>query len=88
MDGNDGHLRDDLATDRTLLANERTMLAYVRTAIMIAASGGTMLKVFPGQIQAMAGGSLLLVLSVVVAAWGTCRYRAMKKKISAFRRQA
>jgi len=86
MDGNDGHLRDDLATDRTLLANERTLLAYARTAIMIAASGGTLLKVFPGQIHATAGGSLLLVLSVVVAALGYGRYRAMKKKISALRR--
>jgi putative membrane protein len=86
MDSNDGHLRDDLATDRTLLANERTLLAYVRTAIMIAASGGTLLKVFPGQIHAMDGGSVLLVLSVVVAAWGYVRYHAMKKKISVLKR--
>ena len=49
-------LRDHLALDRTRLAIERTFLAYVRTAIMVAVSGVTLIKLFPDSWSAQISG--------------------------------
>lgn len=74
-------LTDRLALDRTQLANERTLLAYGRTAMMVIASGGTVLKFF-GDSNAMAiSGWGLLALGGVLAAFGLWRFSAMRKAL-------
>ncbi len=61
--------RDELALRRTLLANERTLLAYGRSAMMLAASGGTLWKfdTMHGNEGGLLAGALVLAAFVVVA---------------------
>ena len=76
-------LRDHLALDRTRLANERTLLAYARTALMLMASGGTVLKFFGDSAVLVGSGWALLVLGVALAGFGATRFRAMRKSLRA-----
>jgi len=77
-----GFLRDELARDRTLLANERTFLAYLRTAIMLMASGVTVLKVFDGEGEVIALGVATTVVGIVVAVLGYARFQKMRAHIA------
>lgn len=75
-------LRDFLAIDRTKLANTRTFLAYLRTAIMMAVSGITFLKLLPQLIALRYIGYALLPLSVAVILIGTFQYFRHKGRIT------
>jgi putative membrane protein len=77
----DSQIRDRLAVERTRLANERTLLAYARTAVMLAASGFTVLK-FAGESGAeqwLGGG--LLIGAALVAAVGCRRFQHVHGRI-------
>lgn len=67
-------LRDVLAIDRTRLANERTLLAWLRTAIMLAVSGVTLIKLFQSVFLMEAIGAVLIPVGLLTAAWGVRRY--------------
>lgn len=73
--------RDALARDRTHMANERTLLAYLRTAIMLMATGGTLWKLAgPSRIMHI-GGVAFLLLSILVAVFGTWRFQQMRVRL-------
>ncbi|MCM2371695.1 DUF202 domain-containing protein [Aporhodopirellula aestuarii] len=74
--------RNELALFRTDLANERTLLAYGRTALMMAGTGGTLIKFFGDSRDMLLLGFLLLALGAVVFVIGAIRFFQMKKKIS------
>jgi putative membrane protein len=74
-------LTDRLALDRTLLANERTLLAYIRTAIMLAGSGITLIKLFPDEMAVQGPGWGLLAFSVVVACFGMLRFTQVARPL-------
>ena len=72
-------LRDHLARDRTVLANERTLLSYVRTAFGFAAAGGTLLKLFPSEMEMVCLGGGLLAAALVIAIYGVLRFRSVSR---------
>ncbi len=74
-------LTDRLALDRTLLANERTLLAYVRTAMMLAVSGITLIKLFPKEMAAEWSGWGLLTLAPVVVGFGVRRFTEVARPL-------
>ncbi len=59
-------MRDKMARIRTLLANERTLLAYAPTAIMLAASGVTLIKLLYHETGFLYLGFALVLASVLV----------------------
>lgn len=71
-------LRDVLARDRTVLANERTLLAFFRTALMVSASGVTLIKFFPDNAALIAMGYLLIGVSLPVFFLGFYRYMSVR----------
>jgi putative membrane protein len=77
-------LRDELAIDRTVLANERTLLAYVRTALAFAVTGVGAIKFLTPPVSLIAGWSMV-ILAVVVAAFGIWRYRTTAGHIATSR---
>ncbi len=74
-------VRDSLARERTRLANERTLLAYARTAIMLIATGATVLKLFEPSMEAHLSGWSLISLGGVVSLVGLMRYYRMHSVI-------
>ena len=79
-----GGVRDELAQYRSMLANERTLLAYQRTAIMLAVSGFTLLKLLSHQTHALVLGAALLSVALATAIVGFVRFRSMKHHIGAW----
>ena len=75
-------LRDLLAIDRTRLANERTFLSYLRTAIMMAVSGITFLKLLPEFPVLRYIGYALLPLSLVVFLIGAFQFFKYRGRIT------
>ena len=75
-------LRDHLAIDRTKLANQRTILAYIRTAIMIFASGITIIKLIPADSFFYLLGILLIILIFPCLAIGFFAYCKVKNNIN------
>ena len=74
-------LRDRLALERTHLANERTLLAYGRTAIMLTATGATLLKIYGNGPLAIIGGWTLIVAGIGTAVIGARRYRKLARTL-------
>ena len=74
-------LTDHLAIDRTVLANERTLLAYGRTAIVLVASGATLLKHFD-EADMQVAGVALIALGGVAAVVGIWRFLTFRRRIS------
>ncbi len=74
--------RDRLARERTSLANERTLLSYIRTAIMLLASGATLVKLFSSTFIYVVFGVLLAGFSLFTAIMGVYRYEEMKRRIT------
>lgn len=73
--------RDRLAVQRTVLANERTLLAYSRTAIMLGASGATLLKLYSDETLPLITGWLLVTAGIGVAILGTSRFRKLARTL-------
>ena len=73
--------RDFLALVRTDLANERTLLAYGRTALMVSATGATLLKFYPDSMAVRAASWPLVVLGVLIALFGTIRFARLKSRL-------
>ena len=74
-------VRDLLALDRTTLANERTFLSYVRTALGLAAAGGVLIKLAPGNSLMLILGFLLLPISIATLAHGYKRFLRTRKAL-------
>ncbi|MEM6363247.1 MAG: DUF202 domain-containing protein [Planctomycetota bacterium] len=68
-------VRDELAIIRTHLANERTFLAYIRTALMLAGTGGTLIKFFSDDVALKATGYVSIVGAIGVLTIGLIRFR-------------
>ena len=79
---NAANVLNNLARSRTILANERTFLAYIRTAIMLAVSGVTVIKLFADELYFLISGIILLPVAVAAVVFGLIRYRAMCKYIT------
>ncbi|TWT95654.1 YidH family protein [Neorhodopirellula pilleata] len=73
--------RNELALIRTDLANERTLLAYIRTALMMAGTGGTLIKFFGDSTDLLYTGFSLLGVGALVLVIGITRYRKAAKRI-------
>lgn len=73
--------RNELALIRTNLANERTLLAYGRTALMIAGTGGTLIKFFSDSREMLILGIALLGAGAVIFVLGLGRFRWRQKRI-------
>ena len=76
--------RDFLAKDRTELANERTLLSYARTAIMVFATGVTLVKLFKEDAFLVLLGHILFPVSLLVFILGVVRFFRVKKDLSVF----
>ncbi len=74
-------LRDELALDRTRLANERTLLSYARTAIMLAVTGGTLLKLFGDSLLNYVSAWAIIGLGIFVAVFGSWRFARMQRSL-------
>ena len=77
-----GNILNNLARNRTVLANERTFLAYIRTAIMVAVSGVTLIKLFENEFFFLVLGIALISVAFAVVGFGFVRYRTMCKRIT------
>ncbi len=77
----DGGVRDELARYRSMLANERTLLAYQRTAIMLAVSGFTLLKMLSHQTYALVLGAGLLSIGLGTAIIEFARFHSMRHRL-------
>ncbi len=73
--------RDDLALVRTDLANERTLLAYGRTALMVIATGFSLIKFFPESILLRGVGWILAVVGVTLGFFGAVRFRRLRVRL-------
>ena len=81
VDNGGQSVRDRLAVQRTILANERTILAYARTAIMLVASGATLLKLYGHETFSVIFGCTLILAGIGVAALGTTRFRKLARSL-------
>ncbi|TWT32187.1 hypothetical protein KOR34_39480 [Posidoniimonas corsicana] len=75
-------LRDSLAVERTRLANERTLLAYLRTAIMLAATGATLITLYGDLAVRVAAGWTLIAAAGLTAATGVSRFRRVARRLT------
>ncbi len=80
-------LKDELARDRTILANERTFLAYIRTAIMLLASGTTLVKLLRVDPLLRVVGYVLIPLSIAIGTIGYVRYTRTRKELKMISRE-
>ena len=55
------------------------MLAYARTAFMLAATGGTLLKLFGGTLSVAVSGWGLVAAAIVVGLVGAVRYQRLSR---------
>lgn len=73
--------RDYLALVRTDLANERTLLAYGRTALMVAATGVTLMKFYPESMLVRTTSWPLVALGVLIALFGVIRFIRLQSRL-------
>lgn len=72
------------STARDHLANERTYLAWLRTGISVSSLGIAIAKFAPQRGgRAVAAGAILLLAGLLVAAYGTWRYRNIGRQLDA-----
>ncbi len=81
MPESDTENRDNLALIRTDLANERTLLAYGRTALMVAATGATLLKFYPDSPIVRLGSWPLIAIGVGIALMGLIRFFRLQARL-------
>jgi putative membrane protein len=77
----DSSRRDNLALVRTDLANERTLLAYGRTALMVSATGFSLIKFFPESPLLRIVGWVLAGLGAVVGVVGIARFGRLRQRL-------
>jgi inner membrane protein YidH len=81
LENEEVQIRNRLAVDRTKLANERIFLAYMRTAIMLFASGFTLLKLIEkNQVQEYIG-YVLYVFAILSLSLGFLSYARVMRTI-------
>ena len=73
--------RDFLALVRTDLANERTLLAYGRTALMVSATGATLLKFYPDSLAVRAASWPLVAFGILIALFGMIRFARLQSRL-------
>ena len=73
--------KDKLAKQRTDLANSRTLMSFIRTALMVAATGITFIKLFNDEAILVIIGKILIPLSGILLLVGFVYYFRMKHKI-------
>lgn len=73
--------RDDLALVRTDLANERTLLAYGRTALMVVATGFSLIKFFSDETFLVRTGWVLAIMGVTIGVIGAVRFTRLQKRL-------
>ncbi len=71
--------RESLALMRTDLANERTLLAYGRTALMVTATGFSLIKFFPDLPLVIGWG--FSIAGGVIGAIGLIRFTRLQKRL-------
>lgn len=73
--------RTRMANERTRMANERTVLAYLRSAIMLAASGATLIQLYPMRADIKATGVVLIVAGIGLLVFGGVRFRRLAQML-------
>ena len=76
-------LREEYARDRTLMALDRTLLSYIRTSLTAIVVGISFFKLFDNQAMQV-GGVLLIIVAVLLTAFGIARTIKSHKKISEY----
>ena len=79
-------LREQYAKERTHLAIDRTLLSYVRTSMTVVVVGITFLKFFNDPAMQRAGIGLLIV-AIILTAFGIARTAQINKKIHTYTEQ-
>lgn len=77
-------LREHLAIERTRLSNETTLLAYIRTGLYFVVAGSTLGHVIDTVFWKIAG-SPLIIIGVLIMAFGIRRFRKVSKSIESSR---
>ena len=75
----------NLALIRTDLANERTVLAYGRTALMLVATGVSLVKFLNVSFDFVLLGWLLIAAGAIVGVAGTVRFTSLKRRLNSVR---
>jgi len=78
-------LREYLAIERTRLANERTLLTYIRTGLYFLVAGSTLGHLIKTEFWRMVGDPLIIV-GILIAAWGFVRFFRVRREIEQARR--
>lgn len=73
--------RDYLALVRTDLANERTLLAYGRTALMVIATGFSLIKFFPESVLLQRMGWVFAAAGLTIGVIGATRFTRLKCRL-------
>lgn len=73
--------RDNLALVRTDLANERTLLAYGRTALMVVATGFSLIKFFGESPALRSLGWGLAIVGVSIGLVGFVRFTRLNNRL-------
>lgn len=71
----------NLALVRTDLANERTLLAYGRTALMLVATGVSLVKFLEVSFDMVVVGWGLIGCGAIVGAIGMYRFGSLKRRL-------
>ncbi|WP_182870361.1 DUF202 domain-containing protein [Stieleria mannarensis] len=75
----------NLALIRTDLANERTLLAYGRSALMLVATGVSLVKFLDVSFDFVVLGWGLIGCGGIVGAIGTYRFASLKRRLNTVR---
>lgn len=85
-DKSPGGLTPNLALIRTDLANERTLLAYGRTALMLVATGVSLVKFLNLTAELVVLGWFLIATGAIVGAIGTFRFTSLRHRLNTVRK--
>jgi putative membrane protein len=75
----------NLALIRTDLANERTLLAYGRTALMLVATGVSLVKFLNVTAELVYLGWILIAIGAFVGGTGIVRFASLKRRLDSVR---
>ena len=80
-----GQPAPDLALIRTDLANERTLLAYGRSALMLVATGVSLVEFLDVSFSFVLMGWGLIAAGAIVGSIGSYRFTSLKQRLNAVR---